>query len=89
MRKLAIQMRKEPLTQQISNRLYGISIFHQILPVHIQADNVYHHLIISYWNDLVFLPFLEYSIFYCIGSKSAAPCLHSGQMISSGSSSPS
>ena len=26
---------------------------------------------------------------YWIGSKSTAPCLHSGQMISSGSSSPS
>ncbi|MFQ9880874.1 MAG: DUF6783 domain-containing protein [Ruminococcus sp.] len=28
-------------------------------------------------------------VFYPMGSKSAAPCLHSGQMKSSGSSSPS
>ena len=40
-------------------------------------------------NSLCELCIMNYALNYPIGSKSATPCLHSGQMKSSGSSSPS
>ena len=36
-----------PFCVSIYSPLGGISIFHQILPVHIPEDSVYHHLIFS------------------------------------------